>query len=146
VADRSMKLEELEALLAENLGRLGFACETEDRHGPMASGYVRYSSSRSDVVLDSDRGLLAITMGPPGFATFGYRPWADVLGLAVDADLDVKEQAEFLLGHAQQIESTIEHDPQIGDRLRSSNWRFVKEYLGLDPDMRRPGEAEDANP
>ena len=55
--------------------------------------------------------------GPPGFATYGYRPWADLLGLAVDADLDVKEQAEFLLGHAQQIENAIERDPQIGDRL-----------------------------
>jgi len=38
------------------------------------------------------------------------------------------------------------HDPQIGDRLRSSNWRFVKEYLGLDPDMRRPGESGDSLP
>lgn len=136
-----MKLEEFEAFFAESLGRLGFACETADRRGPMGSGRVRYSSGRSDVVLDSDRGSLAVTIGPPGFATYGYRPWADLLGLAVDADLDVKEQAEFLLGQAQQIENAIERDPQIGDRLRSSNWRFVKEYLGLDPDMRRPGEA-----
>jgi hypothetical protein len=110
----------------------------------MGSGRVRYSSGRSAVVLDSARGTLAITMGPPGSATFGYRPWADLLGLAVDADLDVKEQAEFLIGHTQQIENAIEHDPQIGDRLRSSNWRFVKDYLGLDPDMHRSGEAGDS--
>ena len=84
-----MKLEEFEAMFAGSLGRLRFACETADRHGPMGSGRVRYSSGRSDVVLDSDRGSLAITMGTPGSATFGYRPWADLLGLAVDADLDV---------------------------------------------------------
>jgi hypothetical protein len=61
----------------------------------------------------------------------------------VDVGLGVKEQADFLLGHVAQIENAIERDPQIGDRLRSSNWRFVKEYLGLDPDMRRPGESGD---
>jgi hypothetical protein len=122
-------------LFVGSLGRLEFAREAVDRHGPMGSGRVRYSSGRSDVVLDSDGGSLAITIGPPGSATFGYRAWADLLGLAVGVDLDVKEQADFLLGRVAQIENAIEHDPQIGDRLRPSNWRFVKEYLGLDPDI-----------
>jgi hypothetical protein len=134
-----MKLGDLEAVLAERLARLGFTRQSADTGGPMGSGRVRYSSGRADVVLESDRGSLGVTAGPRGTATYGYQPWADLLGLDVDAGLDVMAQAEFLLGHAEQIENVIECDPDIGDRLRSSNWRFVKEYLGLDPDMRRPG-------
>jgi hypothetical protein len=134
-----MKLAEFEAGLAERLCRLGFACEAADHNGPMGSGLARYSSGRADVVLTSDRGALGITVGPPGGATFGYRSWAELLGLEVDADLSVDAQADFLLGHAGQIETVIERDPAAGERLRSANWRFVKEHLGLAPDMPRPG-------
>jgi hypothetical protein len=134
-----VKLEEFEAGLAERLRGLGFARKAADRDGPMGSGFVRYSSGRSDVVLSSDRGVLGITVGPSGGATFGYRPWADLLGLEVDAGLGLNAQADFLLGHAGQIESLIEQDPAVGERLRSANWRFIKEHLGLAPDMPRPG-------
>jgi len=109
-----MKIEEFEVMFVGGLGRLGFACETADRHGPMGSGRVRYSSGRSDVVLDGDRGSLAITMGPPGSATFGYRPWADVLRLAVDADLDVKEQADFLLGTFSRSKMRLSTTRRLG--------------------------------
>jgi hypothetical protein len=137
-----MKLEEFEALFAESLVGLGLPARPR-------TGVAQWGAGGSDTRRAGQTSFLTATgkRWPSRWArlvsaTFGYRPWADLLGLAVDADLDVKEQAEFLLGHAQQIENAIEHDPQIGDRLRSSNWRFVKEYLGLDPDMRRPGEAE----
>lgn len=139
-----MKLEELEAGLVERLSCLGFVRQTAQRGGPMGSSRVRYSSRWSDVVLHSDRGAVGITMGPRGSVTYGCQPWADLLGLEVGADLDAIAQAEFLLGHAEQIEDAIAHDPDIRDRLRSSNWRFVKEYLGLDPDMQVPGKAKDS--
>lgn len=137
-----MKLEEFEAGLAERLRGLGFALEAADRDGPMGTGFVRYSSGRCDVVLTSERGVLGITVGPPGGAAFGFKPWADLLGMEVDAGLDVDAQVDFLLGHADQIEKVIERDPAVAQRLRSANWRYVKEYLGLDPDMPRPGTSE----
>jgi hypothetical protein len=137
-----MKLAEFEAGLTARLRGLGFACAEADREGPMGSGLVRYSSGRSDVVLTSDRGVLGITIGLPGGASFGYQSWAELLDLEVDADLGVDAQADFLLGHVGQIENMIEQDPAVGERLRSANWRFVKEFLGLDPDMQKPDASE----
>jgi hypothetical protein len=137
-----MKLEQFEAGLAEHLSELGFALAEVDRDGPMGTGLVRYSSGRCDVLLIIERGVLAITVGLPGDADFGYKPWADLLDLEVDAGLDVDAQADFLLGHAEQIEKLIEGDPAVAQRLRSANWRYVKEYLGLDPNMPRPGASE----
>jgi hypothetical protein len=137
-----MKLLEFEAGLAERLCELGFALDTADSDGPMGTGLVRYSSGQCDVLLIIERGMLAVTVGLPGQADFGYKPWADLLGLEVDAGLDADAQADFLLGHADQIEKLIERDPAVAQRLRSANWRYVKEYLGLDPDMPRPGASE----
>jgi hypothetical protein len=112
----------------------------------MGSGRVRYSSGRSDISFHSDRGTLAVTMGAPGSPTFGYRPWADLLGLTVPPGLDATAQAEFLLDHAGRVEAMIADDPKISDRLRALNWGYVKEYLGLDPDMPRPGHPRPADP
>jgi hypothetical protein len=132
-------LEELEAGFAARLAGQGFTLQAADRQGPMGSGRVRYSSGRCDLSFDSDRGVLAVTMGPPGGTTYGYRPWADLLGVPVEPDLDATAQAAFLLGHAPRIEALIAADPKINDRLRTANWRYVKEFLGLDPSTPRPG-------
>lgn len=137
VADLSF--DEFAQSADEGLRQRGFVLAGEDKAGPMGSGEIRYSSGRSDVVLHSDRGLPAVTMGPRGAFTYGYRPWADLLGLEVDPGLDVHSQLEFLLEHADRIEEMIERDPRIDERLRELNWRVVKEHLGLDPNMPRPG-------
>ena len=123
----------------EVFGRYGFVLESEDRTGPMGSGEIRYSSLRSDLVLHSDRGCPAVTMGRHGGLTYGYQSWADLLGVEVDQDIDVHRQLAFLLEQASRIEALIERDSGIDERLRELNWRVVKEHLGLDPEMRRPG-------
>ena len=105
----------------------------------MGSGEIRYSNHRLDVVLHSDRGSPAVTIGSHGGLTVAYQPWADLLGVEVERDLDVRRQLEFLLEQARKIEELIEHDPEIDERLRELNWRVVKEHLGLDPNMPRPG-------
>ena len=123
----------------EELTRHGFLRESEDRNGPMGSGEIRYFGHRLDVVLHSDRGLPAVTIGSHGGHTFTYQPWAELLGVEVDKDLDVRRQLGFLLEQACRIKDLIEGDPEINERLRELNWRVVKKNLGLDPNMPRPG-------
>jgi len=124
----------------EELTRHGFLPDGEDRAGPMGSGEVRFSSVGSELVLHSDRGIPAITIGPHSGITYGYLRWAALLGVKVDQDLDLYRQLDFLLEHKPGIEEFIECYPGIDEKLRELNWCAVKEYLGLDPKMVRPGD------
>jgi hypothetical protein len=127
--------------VSERLNDLGFVRSGEDLDGPMGSAEIRYSLDRTDVMLHSDRGIPSMTVGPRGSPSFAYQPWAEILQLDVAPDLDATAQSEFFLGRMREIDAAIESDPQIETRLRNLNWRFVKEYLGLDPNMPIPGHG-----
>ncbi|NNN21870.1 MAG: hypothetical protein HKL80_07720 [Acidimicrobiales bacterium] len=123
----------------EELTVHGFLPKSEDRDGPMGSGEVQYSSVTSELVLHSDRGIPAVTIGPHSGITYGYLRWAEFLGIKVDQDLDVYRQLDFILEQKRRIDELIEGHPGIDEKLRELNWCAVKDHLGLDPKMARPG-------
>ncbi len=106
----------------------------------MGSARVRFSSDLIDVELYSDRGLLSVSAGRAGSLTCGCRVWAGLLGADLNAGSDVSLQVTFLFEHLGEMREQIARDPHIDQRLRDLSWRLVKERLGLDPDMPRPGD------
>jgi len=138
-----MDLRNLAATMSGRLIPLGYRVVDESLDGPMGSGRVRLTNGRCDVDLHSDRGDLSITLGRHGEQSWGISVWADVLGIVLDERTDVSSEIAFVGAHLRQVEQLLDEDPKLETQLREINWRRVKEYLGLNPNMPPPGRASD---
>lgn len=122
------------------LAAAGFSLAGDTGTGPMGSRVVRFAAERLTIELISDRGTLTVNAGPRNQPTFVLGVWAIILGLSAPPAGSTDEEIEFLLDHIRDIDKAVESEPSILEKLRQANWRYVKEHLGLSPDMMRPGE------
>lgn len=133
-------LDEVLAAVSSRLAALGFVLADDTGIGPMGSRLVRFTRNKLAIEFINDRGSLTVAAGRRRDPTFNGRVWADVLGVEFPPPVDISESVTFFFDNLDDINGVIESDPAITSRLRDVNWRFVKAYLGLSPDMPRPGE------
>lgn len=120
----------------------GFALVNALTGGPMGSANWRFSDGIVDVEIINDRGHLAATAGPHGGPAFEAEVWANLMEVQLPGQ-SVEQHVGFFLQNLNEIRSLIT-EPNIETRLRDTNWIRVKERLGLDPSLKRPGSTNSA--
>ena len=121
------------------LSSAGFTLASERLGGPMGSALWRFSSALIDFEVVDDHGQLSVVVGPKGEYRFFAVTWAAFLGIALPVSAEFDQQLDFGLAHLEEIERAIEGDSRVGEALEEINWSLVKQQLGLDPGMPRPG-------
>jgi hypothetical protein len=128
--------------LRHALSSLGFVEASYTGVGPMGSRQVKLNSPSLSVDVTNDRGQLAIGVGPRGKPTFGVQVWTHVLGVTESEEDGTEGDVKFFLQNMSQIEAATAADPSMLEKLKATNWRLVKERLGIDPDMPVPGSEK----
>jgi hypothetical protein len=134
-------VDDLLRLARDKLAESGFEFAEDTGAGPMGSRRVQFSSDRLTIEFVNDRGELAVAAGPRSAPTFGFRIWAELLGFDVPPEQQVDQQLGFFLDHLHDIDMAVRRDHLILAKLKETNRRYVKEYLGLSPDTPAPGEG-----
>ncbi|MDV9171992.1 hypothetical protein R6V09_17965 [Streptomyces sp. W16] len=128
------------------LGR-GFVM-TEDRQvGGFEDILLRFAGEGCEVNLVRQRGKWGITLAPPGGEPKLYpQIWRYYLDsvplqetLAGRAE-SFESEVSFVRDRLDEVIVAVQSDRNVGDRLVGINWAIVKDRLGLDPGMPRPGQ------
>ncbi|MDF3143015.1 MULTISPECIES: hypothetical protein [unclassified Streptomyces] len=142
-----MSEQNLVSGLAEWLMERGFSVTEERQVGGFENILLRFVGEGCEVHLIRERGRWGITLTPPaGEPKLPPQIWRYYMD-DIPLEVALAEQAEsfesevaFVRNRLHEITAVAQSDENIGDRLVDINWAIVKDRLGLDPGMPRPGQ------
>jgi hypothetical protein len=134
-----MAIDEVLEAVRGRVEEAGFR-QTSTFASSMGKQYL-FSDGVVDLEFVHDRGYDHVGLGVAGVGTFGYRAWANAIGMPFADGLNHVEQVGYFLANLQQIREFVATQPDADARLRAANYKLVAPQIGLDPNKPAPGRG-----
>ena len=135
--------------LSEWLLARGFSVTEERQDGGFEDILLRFIGEGCEVHLIRQRGSWNITLstsaGEPKLPPRIWRYYLDRVPMEVtlaERSESFESESAFVQGRLHEVIAAVQSDENIEERLVEINWTIVKDRLGLDPGMPRPGQPE----